>query len=171
MKKCLIVIDVQEYFLNKSSDKKGRQTVKKIEQYLRHNYNKYTQVFFTVFKNDQTSSLWTFLQWRDCVKSPDVDVCNELMAYVNKKNLLYKNTYSAAKKMEIIKTLKNSNILEVHLCGFDTDCCVLATAYDLFDLGIKPVVLENLTWSTSKERLHRNAIKILKRNTGFIKKT
>ena len=55
----------------------------------------------------------------------------------------------------------------VHLCGFDTDCCILATTYDLFDQNIKPVILENLTWSTSKEKLHGAAIKIIKRNIGF----
>ncbi len=68
------------------------------------------------------------------------------------------------------KALKKNNIQVVDLCGFDTDCCVLATAYDLFDLGIKPVVLENLTWSTSKDQLHKSAIKMLNRNIGFVER-
>lgn len=54
------------------------------------------------------------------------------------------------------------------VCGFDTDCCVLATAYDLFDEGIKPVILENLTYSTSKEKFHSSAIQMIKRNIGFV---
>ncbi len=74
------------------------------------------------------------------------------------------------KVSEIKEGLRRNNISEVDLCGFDTDCCVLATAYDLFDQGIKPVVLENLTWSTSKERLHAPALKMLLRNIGFVRK-
>src|SRR3989338_8335989 len=78
-----------------------------------------------------------------------------------KNNVVYKNVLSDAKKPQIIEALKENKVQEVHLCGFDTDCCVLATAYDLFDLGLKPVILENLTWSTSKDKLHNAAIKMV----------
>ncbi len=61
-------------------------------------------------------------------------------------------------------------ISEVHLCGFDSDCCVLATAYDLFDQRIKPLILERLTWSTAKENLHSAAIQMIKRNIRFVKR-
>ena len=84
--------------------------------------------------------------------------------------LFYKNILSAYKVSEIEKGLNEHNVSEVDLCGFDTDCCVLATAYDLFDMGMKPVVLENLTWSTSQEKLHKPALQMLKRNIGFVKK-
>lgn len=68
----------------------------------------------------------------------------------------------------IEKSLKENNVSEVYLCGFDTDCCVLATAYDLFDVGIKPIVLKNLTRSALQEKLHKPALQMLKRNIGFV---
>lgn len=167
MNKALIVIDVQKYFF---SDK-TKIVVGDIQKYLKHNSAKYSKIYFTIFKNDPKSPLWKISQWNGCTNSPDTDVCEEIMEFTNKENLFYKNILSAFKVPQIKNGLVNSQISEVDLCGFDTDCCVLATAYDLFDSGIKPVVLENLTWSTSKENLHEAAIQMIERNIGFIKTT
>lgn len=164
MHKALIVIDVQKFFLNKDT----RIVVKEIQKYLRKNISEYSAVYFTIFKNDPNGPLWQISEWRDCVGSPDTNICDELKEFLNNNNLFYKNILSAFKVPQIKDGLKKLNIAEVHLCGFDTDCCVLATAYDLFDEGIKPVVLENLTWSTSKEKLHKPALQMLERNIGFV---
>lgn len=166
MKKALIVIDVQKYFLNG----KTQRIVKKIADYLKNNSQNYSAIYFTIFKNDSNSPLWKISGWKDCVSSPDTDICDEIKDFTNNKNLFYKNILSAAKVSGISQGLKDKNISQVDLCGFDTDCCVLSTAYDLFDQGIKPIVLENLTWSTSKERLHKAAIKMFERNIGFVEK-
>ena len=170
MNKALIIIDAQKYFLNKYTQPKVKPIVNNIKKYLKQNLKKYSLVYFTIFRNDKNSPLWLISGWKDCTKSPAIDLFDELKEFTNKNNVIYKNILSAVKKPQIIEALKKQKIQEVHLCGFDTDCCVLATAYDLFDLGIKPVVLENLTWSTSKEKLHQSAIKMIKRNIGFVKK-
>lgn len=164
MNKALLVIDVQKYFLNNET----KPIVDKIRNYLKANLQNYSAVYFTFFKNDPTSPLWKISKWKDCSKSPDTDICDEIKEFANKKNLFYKNVLSAFRVPEIKKGIRESSISQVDICGFDTDCCILATAYDLFDRGIKPVILENLTFSTSKERLHDPAIKMIKRNIGFI---
>lgn len=166
MKKALIVIDVQKYFLSR----KTHGIVQKIQEYLKKNFSQYELVYFTVFKNDPTAPLWQISEWMDCHLPPDTDICDEIKQFTSPKNLFYKNILSAAKVTEIIEGLRQNKISEADLCGFDTDCCVLATAYDLFDQGVKPVVLENLTWSTSKEKLHTPALKMLLRNIGFVRK-
>lgn len=166
MRKALIIIDAQKYFLNN----KTKLIVKKIHKFLKKNLQNYDTFYFTIFKNNYKSPLWNISDWKDCTDSPDTDICDELKQFISKNNLIYKNILSAVKIPQIINEIKRNNIQEVHLCGFDTDSCILATAYDLFDLGIKPVVLENLTWSTSKERLQQPAIKMLNRNIGFVKK-
>jgi len=165
VKKALIVIDVQKYFLGGET----RGIVKNIQNYLTKDSSKYSKIYFTIFKNDPTSPLWKISGWRDCVASPDTDICGEVKEFIN-ENLFYKNILSAAKVPQIIDGLKSNNVSEVELCGFDTDCCVLATAYDLFDQGIKPIILEDLTWSTSEEKLHTPALQMLKRNIGFVEK-
>lgn len=162
-KKALIVIDAQKYFLNNET----KSIVKKIQKYLSDKSNQYEKIYFTIFRNDPSGPVWQISKWKDCTNSPDIDICDELQEFVNNKNLLYKNFYSALKVPEIKKGVTENNIKEVHLCGFDTDCCILATIYDLFDQGIKPVILEDLTYSTSYEKLHDSAIKIIKRNIGL----
>jgi nicotinamidase-related amidase len=164
--KALIVIDVQKFFL----DNKTEKIVRKIGSYLERNSKKYSLIYFTVFKNDQNSPLWKISGWKECTSSPDTDICSDIKGFANNDNLFYKNILSAFKVSQIRDGLKKHDISEVDLCGFDTDCCVLATAYDLFDDGMKPTVLENLTWSTSKENLHKPAIQMFERNIGFVDK-
>jgi nicotinamidase-related amidase len=163
--KALIVIDVQKYFFNNET----KPVVLRIQEFLREKSDQYSAVYFTVFRNDTNSSLWKISKWRDCTDSPDTDICEEIKEFIEVNNLFYKNMLSAFRVPEIREGLRKHHIMEVHLCGFDTDCCVLATAYDLFDTGIKPVVLERLTWSTSKNKLHKSAIQMLERNIGFVK--
>ncbi len=170
MNKALIVIDAQKYFITQWTEAKVKSTVKNIRKYLRKNLKNYSLVYFTIFKNDKNSPLWKVAGWKELTSPRDTDLFDELKEFTNKDNLVYKNILSAAKKPEILETFKKNKIQEVHLCGFDTDCCVLATAYDLFDLGFKPVILENLTWSTSRDNLHDAAIKMIERNIGFVKK-
>ncbi len=167
MNKALIVIDVQKFFLNEET----KPIVKKIQKFLEKKAGQYEIIYFTIFKNDPASPLWQISEWRDCTDSPATDICDEIKEFTNNKNLFYKNILSAYKVSEIKNGLREHVTSGVDLCGFDTDCCVLATAYDLFDVCIKPVVLENLTWSTSQEKLHKPALQMLKRNIGFVKKT
>ncbi len=164
MNKALIVIDVQKYFFNE----KTKPIVKKIQKFLDDKANQYSAIYFTVFKNDPSSPLWGISEWKGCVSSPDTDICDEIKEFTNDKNLFYKNIFSAYKVPGIEKGLKANNVSEVYLCGFDTDCCVLATAYDLFDVGIKPIVLKDLTGSALQEKLHKPALQMLEENIGFV---
>lgn len=57
-------------------------------------------------------------------------------------------------------------IREAHVCGVDTDLCVLRTVGDLMELAIRPVVLTDLVASTAGEPLHRHGLLFLKRLAG-----
>ena len=166
MNKALIVIDVQKFFLNRET----KPVVDKIRNFLNRHSTDYSQIYFTIFKNNSRSPLWQIAGWQGCRQTPETDICDEIKKFTGKTNLFYKNILSAAKIPAIKRNLKTGGINGVHLCGFDTDCCILATAYDLFDQNIKPLLLENLTWSTAKEKLHGAAIKMIKRNIGFTQK-
>ena len=164
MNTALIVIDVQKFFENRNT----KPVIKKIQQYLKNKSDQYRAIYFTVFKNNPEAPLWKISDWQDCTDSPETDICEEIKEFTNKNNLFYKNILSAYKVPEIKSVLKQNKVSQVDLCGFDTDCCVLATAYDLFDSGIKPVILGNLTWSISKDKLHQPALQMIARNIGFI---
>lgn len=164
MKKALIVIDAQKYFLNKKTE----IIVKKIKDYLVQNSSQYAQIYFTIFNNNSSAPLSQISDWHGCLKSPDTDICDSLKELA-KGRLYYKNILSAFKVPAIAKSIKKNKISEVHVCGFDTDGCVLATIYDLFDQGLKPVLLKDVSWSTAKEGFHKTAVKIIKRNVGFVR--
>ncbi len=51
------------------------------------------------------------------------------------------------KQRDLFRTLTSRGIEELHLCGIDTDACVLATAYDAFDLNFRVKVLFDLCYS------------------------
>lgn len=169
MNRALIVIDVQKYFLKGFSNKKVRAVTQNIQKHLSKNLSGYKAVYFTIFKNDKSSPLWNISRWKGISNKKDWEPIEEIKQFVNKDNLFYKNILSAYKVPGVKNELVKNNIKEVDLCGFDTDCCVLATAYDLFDSGIKPVILKDLTWSTSKDDLNTPTLKIVKRNIGFVK--
>ena len=55
---------------------------------------------------------------------------------------------------------------EVTLVGVDTDACVLATAIDLFEMGIKPIIIEDCVGSSGGEGCHEAGMLLLKRSIG-----
>ena len=164
MKKALFVIDVQGFFENKNT----RTIANKINKYIKKNKNKYSLIIFTIFKNNNNSSLSKIFKWTDCSKGKHIEIMKELSDLVDKNKIVFRNTYSLLKAPRLKEKLKKYKIEQVDICGFETDACVLATTYDLFDSGYKPVILKNLCSSTSEEKLHKPALKIIGRSCGFL---
>lgn len=74
-----------------------------------------------------------------------------------------KDTKSVFKgNASLSKILKKKQIKEVHIVGLDTNDCVLATAYEAFDLGFFTYVIEECTESSSSEKLHKQGLGLLR---------
>ena len=58
---------------------------------------------------------------------------------------------------------------KIYLCGIDTECCVLKTAFDLFENEYDVYVLKDYCACMCGTQRHNNAIEILKRNIGYDK--
>ena len=65
-----------------------------------------------------------------------------------------------------LNELRQSGTTEVSLCGIDTDACVMATALDLFQNGIRPVVLAEACASHAGPDYHEAGLKLLARLIG-----
>ncbi len=65
-----------------------------------------------------------------------------------------------------LELLDRECIDEVHICGIDTDICVLKCAVDLFEHERVPVVLAHACATNAGPELHRAALAILKRYIG-----
>lgn len=66
--------------------------------------------------------------------------------------------------VEVSERLKR--LLPLYLVGIDTDCCVLKTATDLFERGIRPIVLEHYCASNGGEDSHKAALRVMERTIG-----
>lgn len=64
------------------------------------------------------------------------------------------------------KLLKFNPEDEVHILGFDTDACVLATAFNVFDMGCDFKVFTDLCWSSGGKIMHLTGLEVMKRNFG-----
>lgn len=53
---------------------------------------------------------------------------------------------------ELLDYLKNLNPQRVLVCGIQTDTCVLAAGFALFDAGLQPTLLTDLTVGSSLDR-------------------
>lgn len=150
----LAVIDVQIGFVNDST----RHIPERVESL----QIPFDRVFATRFENAPDSPFREFLGLeRFAPGMPETE-----LAFVPRHDarIIVKNTYSAASG-EIKEAGKQAGGV-VYLCGIATDNCVLATAVDLFDAGLRPVVIADCCASHAGPRYHEAALMILKRLIG-----
>lgn len=151
----LLVIDLQNQFINENT----KSSIKDIENLI--NTNKYSNVVFTRFINSKINPTYTRLNWKGCMDEESTKVCIDTKDY----KVINKGTYSSYNE-ELENYIKGNNIGKIYLCGIDIDCCVLATALDLFDKNYDIYVLKDYVYCMKGENLKNNALDILKRNIG-----
>jgi nicotinamidase-related amidase len=157
-KNALIVIDIQNYFVNENTKFLPQKIAKFIEN------NKFDFVLFTKFVNKKDSNFFKKINWKKCMGPPDTDIHSALVKFVDKNNVFEKSSYSIFKCEKLVNFLQSNKITKLFLCGIDTDGCVLASAYDGFDLGYDIEILKDLCFSYSGENLHNAALSIIKEN-------
>ena len=163
MGKALIVIDVQNYFINSlTKDLPG-----KITTYIQKHKDEFDVIVFTNFVNDSSSNSYKS-GWEECTKPPETELVDDLKPVLKFGTIFSKNVLSALKVLQIKKLLEEKEIRELYICGIDTDCCVLATAYDGFDNEYEITVLENLSMTHTGKNLHDAALKMIDRNIGSV---
>ena len=154
-KTALIIVDIQPGFITEENN----QILPNVENLLRsQKYDAYVEAIFSATKGSlwDKQMNWTF---------PKQDTVSEIKALIPKENCLFveKETKSVFKgNKDVVKFLKENNIEEVHIVGLDTNDCIIATAYEAFDLGFFTYVVESCTASSQSPKLRENAIKILR---------
>lgn len=156
--KALVIVDVQPSFLNT----RNKYVVQNILELLsKTSYDLYIEATFHAEKG----SLWDTQQSWTCPKGEKTRTVDELSKTLEGLGAIQieKETKSVFKgDKNIISTLKDRNITEVHVVGLDTNDCVLATAYESFDLGFITYVIEECCEASSSKELHEHAIAILR---------
>ncbi|MEL6804250.1 MAG: isochorismatase family cysteine hydrolase [Bacteroidota bacterium] len=155
MANALIVIDVQNYFVHE----RAASLPAKIASHIQ--YGEYDHVLFTAFHNQTESNFHRILNFTDVMKSPAVDIHETLSEYVAAERLFVKDTYSAMKVPALSTYLETHAVDTIYLCGINIDGCVLATAFEAFDLGYDITVLENLCSVASVRNDYMDAAKLI----------
>ncbi len=158
MNTALVIIDVQNYFVNDKTEALPTRIANFIGT------SRFDYVLFTQFVNNENSNFIKLLDWRKCFLSPDIDIHPTLAKFTTQENTFRKTAYSIFKSDGFTGFLKKHDISKLLLCGIDTDSCVLASSYDAFDLGYEIKVIKNLCQSHSGEDYNNAAIKIIDKN-------
>ena len=155
MNKLLLVIDAQPNFINENT----KPILDKIKELIESNL--YDKIAFTRFINDEDSIYYKKLKYKGCMTEETQKIVLDTKNY----EIFDKKIYSSVND-EFEKYIKDNDINEIHLCGFDTDACVQKTALDLFEKNYNVFVLKDYCMSHSSKELHDVIIKNLKRLIG-----
>lgn len=158
MQNALIVIDVQQGFMNKHTE----SLPQKIADHIRK--NDYDFIVFTTFLNEIDSNFRKILDWHGNSANECLFIPDELRDIADENLIVSKSTYSIFGSPKLEEFLTQKEISHLFLCGIDLDGCVLASAFHAFDKGFNVVVLPELSRSSAGEALDKAAWIIIERN-------
>ena len=163
MTTALLIIDVQNYFINKWTQNIPQNIVRLIEG------GDFPVIAFTKFVNTPDSNFVRQFNYTACSKPPYTDIVNNLQPWIKKDNVFVKNTYSAFLDGRLLNFLKKNKITELTIAGIDTENCVLTNALAAFDYGFKIFVVADCCASaTGGPQMHEVALAIIKKNIGKV---
>lgn len=150
MKKILLMVDVQNGFVKTEY---AEQSFARICDLMKREL--FDVVIATKYWNQEGSPLTRFMDWHDMMTEKEQALRPEIADYVD--YILEKETYSAvsADLLRLLWKVNGGSFPEcVFVLGYDTECCVLTTATDLFEGGIRPVLLSDYCGSHDGAHYH-----------------
>ncbi|HEU5114296.1 MAG TPA: isochorismatase family cysteine hydrolase [Candidatus Paceibacterota bacterium] len=154
-KRAIIVVDMQPTFLSSVPKSLVSAVVAVLENVP---YDVYVEATFHADKG----SIWDKQTGWTYAAEPSVP---EIQKALQEKPIEHisksaKSAFLGDKDLAVI--LRAKGIEEVHIVGVDTNDCILATAYNAFDLGFFAYVIEECVSASEGSELHEAALKILR---------
>lgn len=163
MKNALLVIDVQEYFLNEVTD----EIPTRIAKFIKNNQDKFDFILFFKFINDINSNWVKILDWKEMLRPEETRIALDLRKFLKKDNVFVKRAaFSIFRVEKFKKFVKDQNISKFYICGLDTHACIYVSTMEAFERGLNVKVIEDLCAASHGINYHQNAIDSLKRNLG-----
>ena len=159
VKNILIIVDLQKQFADK-----GKEKYNKCLKFIEDNEKKYDTVTATYFRQTEDNTNYTeHLGWNGCSDATSKDLEFE----TQNKTVLCKNNYGTFDYDFIRFNFKAEKDDNIDIIGCDSDACVLALCFSLWDNGYTNFhVLTDYIYTTSKDFDNDTIIKIMKRNFG-----
>jgi nicotinamidase-related amidase len=161
-KKALLVIDVQNYFINQFTQHIPGQ----IAAFIEKNKYKFNSIFFFQFINSSDSNWVKISHWRKMLRSPEIDIVPRLRKFLTPDNLFPKTAFSCFKNKRFLKIIKINNLKNFYLCGLDTHACVYCTAMEAYESGFNVYVIKDLCAASHGLSYHKNSLRALIKNLG-----
>lgn len=155
----LLVVDVQNGFANPFTAHIPDRIRRLIGR------GEHDPVLFTRFVNTPAGPYRRFLNWHGCAASPEIDLAPALAPFAAVDRVFDKPGYTGLPD-DLAARLRDLAPEAVAVVGIDTDMCILKVAMDVFDLGIRPLVLTDCCASTAGLQAHLAGLAILARNIG-----
>lgn len=157
MKTFLLIVDLQKGFI---VDGANDLVQARIDELI--NTDVFDHVISTIYYNYENSPIIRLMGWTKLLAEEDQMVLG--VAATRSDYFVRKNKYSAYSE-QLVEHLRAENGGELPECifitGVDTECCVLATATDLFEVGIRPIVLSYYCASSGGENAHFAGLRTL----------
>lgn len=151
MKKILLLVDVQNGFVKNAY---AEETLERIEDLLERKL--FDVIIASKYWNVKGSYLSRFMGWNELCTPEEQALRPEIEAYP--QHIIEKDGYSSMTEemVTLLKEISEGKLPEyVFVLGFDTECCVAMTAADMFEMGIRPLVLTRYSGSHDGEHYHR----------------
>lgn len=155
-KKALFIVDVQTGFIIERNKYIIPNIIKLIEEW------NYDLIVYSIQYNDENSLWYKQIWW--CEQILETDTIQEIKdALIWRKNLkVNKLSRSVFKCDENLKeVLWENKIKEIHICWYESNDCVFATAQESFDLWYFTFVIEEATETRTTQVNHTYAINML----------
>lgn len=154
MKRILLIVDIQKGFI---SNKMTEEASQRIDTLL--SLELFDSIIASRYVNYPDNPIVRLMGWNDFMTNEEQHFVGATAKTHDK--VVEKTRYSAVTE-ELLAYLEEQNHgkcpEQIYLVGVDTECCVLSTAIDLFELGIRPIVLSHYCASTGGEAYHRAGI-------------
>ncbi|MCL2615947.1 MAG: isochorismatase family protein [Dehalococcoidia bacterium] len=158
----LVVVDVQKGFIKTSHTENVANHIESILQKGLFDY-----VIATRFINVEGSQFIRLMNWRGLTTDTEQALFGNIATISNK--VIDKNVHTCvdASFLSLLEKENGGKLPEhVFICGFDTDCCVQKIAVDIFEQGIRPIVLIDYCHSSGGENSHNTGVAALRRLIG-----
>lgn len=157
-KKALFIVDVQQGFIIE----RNKYIIPRILELIQT--GDYDAIVYSVQYNQKESLWYKQIGWSE--NPNETDTIKEILDELKKHENIYKVTKlskSIFKSDENIdEILKKHQIKEIHICGYESNDCVFATAQESFDLWYFTFVIEEATETRTTAINHTYAIALLK---------
>jgi nicotinamidase-related amidase len=150
----LLVVDMQKGFLSEHSSHILPNVIRLVDECS----IRQIPLVCSKFVNTPDSQFVKLLDWHELSSAPEIDISDELNLF--ERTEITKNFYTSitATMKELIRVNNWQTIL---VCGVSTESCVLKTAVDAFELGLRPVIVSDACASDLSDEAHRAGLHVL----------